>query len=86
MFNIAQVLVISLFEVRQHILNIIENLSSVNDYIDKLDKNHIFQYLLNLSCAKETQSSLSKVELITGKDINKEFDNELYYNNKKLFS
>ncbi|CAF0796871.1 unnamed protein product [Rotaria sp. Silwood1] len=63
--------------------DVIENLSSDHNYIDELDKNHIFQYLLNLSCAKETQSSLSEVELITEKDLDKEFDNELYNINKK---
>ncbi|CAF1229177.1 unnamed protein product [Rotaria sordida] len=37
--QLAQVHVISLFEVHQHISNVIENLSSDHDYIDKLDKN-----------------------------------------------
>ncbi|CAF1156913.1 unnamed protein product [Rotaria sordida] len=32
--------------------DVIENLSSDHNYIDELDKNHFFQYLLNLSCAK----------------------------------
>ncbi|CAF1294102.1 unnamed protein product [Rotaria sp. Silwood1] len=77
--QLAQVHVICLFEVHQHISNVIENLSSDQDYIDSLDKKHIFQYLLNVSCAIETQSSLSKLELITEKDMDKEFDNELYY-------
>ncbi|CAF2921976.1 unnamed protein product, partial [Rotaria sp. Silwood2] len=80
--QLAQVHVISLFEVHQHISNVIANLSSNHDYIDKLDKNHIFQYLLNLSCAKETQSSLSKLALITEKDIDNKFNNELYSINK----
>ncbi|CAF1229196.1 unnamed protein product [Rotaria sordida] len=47
--QLAQVLVISLFEVHENISNVIENLSSDHDYIDKLDKNYIFQYLLNLT-------------------------------------
>jgi hypothetical protein len=81
--QLAQVHLVSLFEVHQHISNVIENLSSDHDYINQLDKNNIFQYLLNLSCAKETKSTLSKAELITEKDIDKEFHNELYEINKK---
>jgi hypothetical protein len=81
--QLAQVHLVSLFEVHQHISNVIENLSSDHDYIDELDKKRIFQYLLNLSCAKETNSSLSKAKLITEKDIDKEFHNELHGINKK---
>jgi hypothetical protein len=80
--QLAQFHLVSLFEIYQHISNVIENLSLDQDYIDELDKNHLFEYLLNLSCAKERQKSLSKVELITEKDIDKEFSNELDRINK----
>jgi hypothetical protein len=81
--QLAQVHLVSLFEIHQHISNVIEKFSCDHDYTDQLDRNHLFQYLLNLSCAKQTKLSLSKIELITEKDIHKEFDNKLYSIEKK---
>ncbi len=72
--RLAQTDVISLLEVHQHILPIIDTFSYKDDDRMCSIEENIFDLLLNLSCIRKISLSNSKEKLFTESDINKKFE------------
>jgi len=73
--RLAQTDSISLLEVHQHILPIINHFSYQDNGSMSYIEETIFDFLLNLSCIRKISLSNSKEKLFTENDINEQFEN-----------